>query len=339
MLLLKKDQVTNWLNKLMQTYQVFAPEKEDNYFYFRQISSGDQATLDYNNSSIPPKEVLFPRSEKLFCYRNDAGGVQLTEQVDEEKKVVFGIRPCDAKSFLLLDKVFNGDQYKDPYFLNRRNSTVLVGLGCSQPAATCFCTALGGGPFSQEGLDILLTDIGDQYLVEVLTGRGRELLSEMELPAAGQEAQDAALAVKESAACSSLVDLGGLKYRLDVNFYDSIWDILAEKCLGCGACTYSCPTCHCFDIVDEVDGKEGCRLRNWDACMFPQFTLHGSGHNPRPSGKERFRQRVMHKFKYFVDNYGATACVGCGRCIVNCPVNLDIRQVIEQIRQAGGDQQ
>jgi ferredoxin len=322
----------------MQTYQVFAPEKEDNFFYFRQLSSGDQATLDYTNSRISPKEVLFPRSEKLFCYRNEAGDVQLTEQVDKEKKVVFGVRPCDAKSFLLLDKVFNGEQYVDPYYLNRRNSTVLVGLGCNQPAATCFCASLSGGPFSQEGLDILLTDIGDQYLVEVVTERGKELLSGMDLPDAGQEAQAAARAVKESAACSSQVDLGGLKYRLDVNFDDPIWTLLSEKCLGCAACTYSCPTCHCFDIVDEVSGKEGCRNRNWDACMFPLFTLHGSGHNPRPTGKERFRQRVMHKFKYFVDNYGATACVGCGRCIVNCPVNIDIRQVIEQIRQAGGEQ-
>lgn len=338
MLLLKKDQVTNWLNKLMQSYQVFAPEKEDNSFYFRQISSSDQVTLDYTNSGISPKEVLFPRSEKLFCYRNEAGNVQLTEQIDEAKKVVFGIRPCDAKSFLLLDKVFNGDEYVDPYFLNRRNNTVLVGLGCNQPAATCFCTALGGGPFSSEGLDILLTDIGDQYLVEVATDRGRELLSGMELPDAGQEAQAAAQAVKASADCSSPVDLGGLKYKLDVNFNDPIWNQVSEKCIGCAACTYSCPTCHCFDIVDEVCGKEGCRVRNWDACMFPQFTLHGSGHNPRPTGKERFRQRVMHKFKYFIDKYGATACVGCGRCIANCPVNLDIRQVIEQIRQAGGDQ-
>lgn len=338
MLLLKKDQLNNWLNKLMQTYQVFAPEKEGNSFYFKQISSGDQATLDYANSGISPKEVLFPRSEKLFCYRNEAGDVQLTEQVDEAKIVVFGIRPCDAKSFVLLDKVFNGAEYVDPYYLNRRNNTVLVGLGCNQPAATCFCTALGGGPFSQEGLDILLTDLGDQYLVEAVTERGRELLSGMELPAAGQEAQAAAQAVKASADCSSQVDLGGLKYKLDVNFNDPIWNQVSEKCIGCAACTYSCPTCHCFDIVDEVAGKEGCRIRNWDACMFPQFTLHGSGHNPRPSGKERFRQRVMHKFKYFIDKYGATACVGCGRCIANCPVNLDIRQVIEQIRQAGGDQ-
>jgi len=338
-LLLNKDQITSWLNKLIPAYQVFAPVKEGDYFCFQKISSGEQAILNYTNSRIPPKEILFPRSEKLFCYRCETGGVQLTEQVDESKKVVVGVRPCDAKSFLLLDKVFNGDKYVDPYYLTRRNNTVLVGLGCNQPAATCFCTALGSGPFSTEGLDLLFVDIGDQYLVEVVTERGKELLSGMELPAAGQEAQEAARAVKESAACSSRVDLGGLKYRLDVNFDDPIWALLAEKCLGCAACTYTCPTCHCFDIVDEAAGNEGCRIRNWDACMFPLFTLHGSGHNPRPTGKERFRQRIMHKFKYFVDNYGTIACVGCGRCIVNCPVNLDIRQVIEQIRQAGGDQQ
>lgn len=339
MLLLKKDQVTNWLNNLMQTYQVFAPEKDGKSVNFKQISSSDQVVLDYYNSRIPPKEVLFPRSEKLFCYSSENGGVELTEQIEQGKKVVFGIRPCDANSFGLLDKVFDGDQYEDPYYLTRRKDTALVGIGCNHPCSTCFCTAFGGnGPFSTEGLDILLTDTGDQYLVEAVTEKGKELLSGMELPDAGQDVKDAALAVKESATCSSQVNLGGLKYQLDINFEEPIWKFISEKCLGCGACTYSCPTCHCFDIVDEVSGKQGCRVRNWDACMYPLFTLHGSGHNPRPSGKERFRQRVMHKFKYFIDNYGATACVGCGRCIVNCPVNIDIRQVIEQIRQAGGDQ-
>lgn len=339
MLLLNKDQTTTWLDKLLQAYQVFAPVKEDDYFCFKQISSPDQATLNYSNSKIPPKEVLFPRSEKLYSYRQETGDVQLEEQIDKNKKVIVGLRPCDVKSFILLDNVFSNERYVDPYYVTRRNNTVLVGLGCNQPAATCFCSSLGGGPFSTEGLDLLLVDIGDRYVVEVLTERGRELLSGMELPAADEKAQDAARTVKESASFSSQVDLNGLKSRLDVNFNDPIWDLLYEKCLGCAACTYTCPTCHCFDIVDEAAGKEGCRVRNWDACMFPLFTLHGSGHNPRPTGKERFRQRVMHKFKYFVDNYGAIACVGCGRCILNCPVNIDIRQVIEQIKRTGGDEQ
>jgi ferredoxin len=331
-LILNQDQLANWLNQLTDTYKVFAPVKDGDHYTFKEISSGNQVTLNYTNTKVPPKEVLFPRSEKLFCYRQENEGIQLEEKIDESKKVIFGLRPCDAKGFLLLDNVFNNDKYQDPYYLNRRKNTILVGLGCNQPATTCFCTSLGGGPFASEGLDILLVDIGNRYVVEVVTEKGQELLSGLNLPAAEPEAQEAARKVKEEAALSTSINLDGLKAKLDVIFYDPIWDLIHEKCLGCAACTYSCPTCHCFDIVDEAEGKEGCRIRNWDACMFPLFTLHGSGHNPRPTGKERFRQRVMHKFKYFVDNFNAVACVGCGRCIINCPVNLDIREVLAEIQ-------
>ena len=117
-------------------------------------------------------------------------------------------------------------------------------------------------------------------------------------------------------------------------FDHPIWKEVAERCLACGACTYLCPTCHCFDIQDEVMKSSGQRVRNWDSCMFPLFTLHGSGHNPRTRQGERWRQRLQHKFNYYVENFGCTACVGCGRCIVNCPVNIDIREVLERVRNA-----
>ncbi|MGB9825297.1 MAG: 4Fe-4S dicluster domain-containing protein [Desulfofundulus sp.] len=331
-LLLNKSQITSWVNKLIENYEVFAPVKEDEHFCFKQIDSGDEVVLSYNNSKIPPKEVLFPRSEKLFCYDYEKDSVKLTEVIDKNKKVILGVRPCDARSFLLLDNVFKNEKYQDPCYLTRRNNTVLVGLGCNQPAVTCFCTSLGGGPFSTEGLDLLLVDIGEQYVVEVLTDKGQTLLSEINLPPATEEQKEAARQVKEGVSLVSHVNLEGLKDKLDVNFYSPIWDLIHEKCLGCAACTYSCPTCHCFDIVDEAEGNDGCRIRNWDACMFPLFTLHGSGHNPRPTGKERFRQRIMHKFKYFVDNFNVIACVGCGRCIINCPVNLDIRKVLTELQ-------
>jgi len=125
----------------------------------------------------------------------------------------------------------------------------------------------------------------------------------------------------------------GLKENLDEMYDDPFWDELHLRCLGCGVCTYLCPTCHCFDIVDEGNGAAGQRLRNWDTCQFALFTHHTSGHNPRPTGRERMRQRVMHKFNYFVSNFGDIACVGCGRCVRECPVNLDIRAVIEDARQ------
>ncbi|MCL6610709.1 MAG: 4Fe-4S dicluster domain-containing protein [Peptococcaceae bacterium] len=334
-MIIAKNDLPGLLDKLMSEYEVYAPVKEGAYSLYKKIKSGSEACFGYVNSKIPPKGVLFPQSEKLFCYNMTGEGAKLEECIDSGKKVVFGIRPCDAKSLLLLDNVFNNDKFRDPYYLTRRENTLLVGMACLEPAGTCFCTSMGTGPFDKAGLDIMLTDIGDAYLVEPVSEKGGALAAGLGLSAAGEEQKAAAAKARDSAEVACRVNIEGLKARLDANFYDPIWERFHEKCLGCAACTYSCPTCHCFDIVDEAVDCNGCRVRNWDSCMFPLFTLHGSGHNPRPGGKERMRQRVMHKFKYFVDNFNATACVGCGRCIKNCPVNLDIREILADIQGEG----
>ncbi|UCG91125.1 MAG: 4Fe-4S dicluster domain-containing protein, partial [candidate division WOR-3 bacterium] len=130
-----------------------------------------------------------------------------------------------------------------------------------------------------------------------------------------------------------IFEVEDLGKKLD-NFDGSYWETLHQKCLGCGICTYFCPTCHCFDINDEVIKSHGRRVRTWDSCMFPLFTLHASGHNPRPTKKERMRQRIIHKFNYSKKYYGKTFCVGCGRCIINCPVNVDVRRIVKEIMEA-----
>ncbi len=330
-MIISKSAIAGLLDKIIAEYQVFAPVKEGTYSLFKQIKSGAEADLSSKNTKTPPKGILFPQSEKLFSYSVTPEGTRVEECVDNGKKVVFGIRPCDAKSLLLLDNVFKNNQYEDPYYMNRRANTILVGIGCNDPASTCFCTSMNSGPFDASGLDLLLVDTGENYVVEAVSDRGKELAAKMGLTAAGEADKSAAAKVKASAEVACKVNTKGLKEKLDANFYDEVWDRIHEKCLGCGSCTYSCPTCHCFDIVDDAVDCNGCRVRNWDSCMYPLFTLHGSGHNPRTSGKERMRQRVMHKFKYFVDNFNAMACVGCGRCIKNCPVNLDIREVLADI--------
>lgn len=328
MIISKKD-LAGFLDGLLGEYEVLAPVKQDGNVDFQKINSGEQAYLQYSNSKKPPKGILFPQSEKLFCYETTQDGVKVEESYDDAKKVIFGIRPCDAKSFTMLDSAFKNDQYEDPYYYKRRENSVVVGFGCNQPCGTCFCTSVGSGPFDTTGSDVFLTDMGEEYLVEAVTDKGKAFLAKYKL----QDGSPDASKIKEAAVVPSKVNLEGLKGKLDVNFYDEIWNSLWEKCLGCAACTYLCPTCHCFDIVEEADGGKGCRIRNWDACMFPLFTLHGSGHNPRTTGKERVRQRIMHKFKYFQDKFEQTACVGCGRCIKNCPVNLDIRVLLDTIQQ------
>lgn len=331
-MILNKSEATKLLDKLVSEYRVIAPVEKNGMVEFAAIQKGEEAKLDYVNTKRPGKEILFPQSEELFNYTVDTEGLRMQDNVDSQASIVFGMRPCDVKSWVLLDNVFKNDQYTDVYYMTRRTNTLVVGLGCNEPASTCFCSSVACGPFAKEGSDIFLTDIGEAYVVEGISEKGQELLAKLGLSEAGAEAKAAAAKLQEEVKADGSVNIEGLAEKLPGLYDHEYWNSLYEKCIGCGACTYLCPTCHCFDIADEATDCNGCRVRNWDGCMFPLFTLHGSGHNPKPTGKERWRQRLMHKFNYFVERYNATACVGCGRCIKNCPVNLDIRQALADIQ-------
>jgi len=235
---------------------------------------------------------------------------------------------------LLLDKVFKNDEYRDPYYYERRDNSVVIGQACNKISPSCFCSSMGISPASSEGSDIFLIDLGDSYQVEVITEKGKALMAGLQELSELTADEQALVNTIKSAQTSSKVDVATITAKLDKMFDSPFWDSLHEKCLSCNACTFSCPTCHCFDISEEVHKNEGSRVRTWDGCMAPLFTLHGSGHNPRDKKKARWRQRMMHKFNYFVHNNGDIACVGCGRCIKSCPVNLDIRQVIDGVNKA-----
>lgn len=331
--IIKKRDISNFLNNLLQEYEVLAPVKREGLVLFDRISSGGEAFLDYANSKKSLKEILLPQSERLFTYSSTDVRSIKTSPGQEKPILIFGIRPCDAGSFLFLDKVFLEEKYEDPYYLNRRNAMTVVAMGCNKPRSTCFCGSVDGGPFSTEGSDILLIDIGEEYIVQTATDKGIRLLEGKELEDAEEDKLNLMRKVIQDAEASMApkIEIEGLKEKLDKIFDDPIWDLLTEKCIGCGVCTYLCPTCYCFDIVDENTDSRGERIRIWDSCQFPHFTLQASGANPRPTNKERFRQRIMHKFSYCMDNEGQIGCVGCGRCVIECPVNLDIRQVLTAI--------
>jgi ferredoxin len=336
--IIKKKDMVSLLDRLIKEYELFAPVKRDSLILFEAIGSGSEAYLDYQNSKIPPKGILFPQSETLFSCRSTKHTAEMEVPPSPEKPLlIFGIRPCDARSLMLLDKVFDGE-CKDPYYLNRRANTVVVSIGCTTPRTSCFCTAVGAGPFSAEGSDLLLIDIGSEYLVQIVTDKGTQLLKDApEFSDAGEDKLPLTRQVIETAEASMSPGLKveGLKEKLDSMFDDPMWDQVSEKCIDCGVCTFLCPTCHCFDMVDEAVDSGTARIRIWDSCQFPLFTLQASGLNPRPTVKERCRQRIMHKFSYFIDNHGQCACVGCGRCVTECPVNLDIRQVLTTVSQVG----
>lgn len=259
--------------------------------------------------------------------------MQLNAAQEESKPaVVIGVRPCDARSLALLDKVFMTDKYTDTQYSRKRANTTIVGLACKDPPTTCFCRSLGGDPFDVNGIDLLMTDISQGYIMEALTEKGEKLLShapQARPPSKRELLEQARIKREARAAVDRELPVKEAEAHLETMFEDDFWDRVAAKCLGCGVCTYVCPTCHCFDITDEVLDSDGVRVRSWDSCMYPLFTHQASGHNPRKSGKERMRQRVMHKFNYTLKNNDAAFCVGCGRCVQDCPVNLDIREVIK----------
>jgi len=333
---IKKTEIADLVYRLMEKHRVYAPVRQQDMSSFQEISTADQIDLSLANTTLSPKSIMLPHSESMFEFAlettTDQAGILLEIETDPTPRVIFGIRPCDARAFQLLDLNFDTVAYKDPWWVKRRQITTIVGLGCNSPCGTCFCTSVGSGPFATEGLDLLLIDGEDELVIQVITAKGSKLLNDM-----GVEAElsgvkkEVVSSLQESSLQSikSVVATESLKYHeAKALFNADFWEEVQFACINCGVCTFVCPTCWCFDIQDEVCKSKGVRLRSWDSCMFPLFTLHGSGHNPRSQKLQRLRQRFMHKLKYFVDKYDSgVACVGCGRCVQQCPVNIDIRQI------------
>lgn len=308
-----------------------APVEDEGLVRFAVVEKADAAKLDYDNSRWSPKEVLFPKTEQLLSYDIGNQSVEMKEgEASPTATVLFGVRPCDAAGLTVLDRVFLAEPVDAPYQA-RREATTVVGLSCTAPRAECFCTSVGLSPTSTEGSDVLLTPLDGKVLVEVVTDKGAALVGSLgQVIQPGELPKDEVTKAAEERITPRRL-LTELVEALEQHFESQEWEELARRCLGCGTCAYVCPTCHCFDLVDEADMRCGVRCRNWDACQFALFTLHASGHNPRTHQGARYRQRVLHKFSYFARKHGRFMCVGCGRCLAACPVGMDIAEVAEAV--------
>ena len=337
---LDKKDFKPFLQSLMVEYDLFAPvQLAEGVAVFKKIDRPDEVDFSSSNTQKPAKEVFFPQSETMFRYEKTGKQHQVTSTEEvERKRVILGARPCDIQAVSLIDQVFSGKEYTDVYYVNKRKATTIIGMACDHPLSTCFCSSMKGGPFHREGSDLFLIDLGEAYLVELLTEKGKTFQKNKFLKEALAKDINSAKEVEEKATPKTDVSLpvAGIEKRLDQMLESPFWERVQEKCIGCRICTYLCPTCHCFDIVDEALTNKGQRVRNWDSCLSSLYSQETSGHNPRPTNREQTRQRIMHKFNYFPKNFDQIACVGCGRCIIYCPVNFDIRQTIKEI-QKGGD--
>jgi formate hydrogenlyase subunit 6/NADH:ubiquinone oxidoreductase subunit I len=311
--------------------RVVGPKRVGQMALYEPLARGEELDL----SELPrrsAKEAFFPVCEDILRYEKQEGKTSVTD-IDLArlpKTVLIGARPCDASAPGILDAVFSWD-YNDEFFLERRRKTTIIGLACTNADDACFCTAVGLSPADRNGSDLFLAPLeGGAYVVEAVTEKGEKLLkTHAQLFQDQPDVRPLPLAEPQMAR----LDLAKIKGWLDSNFESAFWKEIAARCIGCGSCAFICPACHCFDISDEGVEAKGCRRKHWDACGFGKFTNHASGHNPRDIQAVRYRNRIMHKFKYYDDKFGKTLCTGCGRCIRACPVGIDIASVLDDIQK------
>jgi len=328
----RKD-IAELLAKWQKDFTVFVPSRDSGNAEMVVWDGKDVTFLDwYRNTIVPPKSKFLLNMEKMFGFSKDGRGYAIEAPAEAPpKQLIFGIRPCDARAIGIIDMVFK-DSYEDRYYLSRRENSVLVGLTCANPYDSCFCTSLGSGPSESANVDLLLTDIGDAFVVEEITDKGKALMAGVE-GEAGKEDEAKAAAVKQAAAAkvTRKIDTKTIAERLPAAFdNEKYWQKDAAKCVSCGICTFLCPTCYCFDINDEMLKGEGARYRNWDSCSFPLYTKMPA-ENPREAKWRRVRQKVNHKYTFYPMLFDVIACTGCGRCIRQCPVNWDITQTLNGV--------
>ena len=283
-----------------------------------------------------PKDFFFPQSECLMKFKTEGKNIEIIDTRSEsEDFAIFGVRACDARAFKVLDNVFLKEPV-DTYYQNRREHGIIISLACDRPAETCFCGTFDIDAANPDG-DIVCYKTESALYLDAKTEKGQGLLAAVEAatePAEASEIDAAKQQITERLNRLPLADLKSDAFgagKTDTYFNAPEWKELSEACLGCGTCTFVCPTCQCYDIKDFNTGHGVIRHRCWDSCMYSEFTKMSAG-QPRLTQLERFRQRFMHKLVYYPENNdGLFSCVGCGRCVSKCPIGMNIVKVMKKL--------
>jgi ferredoxin len=313
-----------WVDSLIDTQEVIGVKAKGERFAFGPLEAADDLRLDYDVTILPPKKYLLPQAETVLKFGEDG---DYSSVLDEQPRILFGVHPYDVVAIAQMDAVFEKDN-ADIHYLTRRRNTAIVANDIQTPSPNVFAGCMNTAVV-QDGFDVLISKIGDDYLVDARTDTGEALIQGLD----GDRADELSLARREQLWDDNrrLLRNHQLKVKpeelpdlLEEGFNSGIWDKRAEKCYSCGSCNLVCPTCYCFDMRDDVNWnlKSGERKRSWDGCLLSNFALVAGGHNFRSNRTARYRHRFYRKGKYLWDRMGQIACVGCGRCITACTTHI-----------------
>jgi len=327
---------------IIAAHETYAPVEKFGNFDFKRVTrltDCNPASPIAQTRSIKP--LFFPRSAKILKYTADRSGTEVSE-TDEDplagSRVILGAKHCDARALQVLDKVYNWDYIDDDY-QKRRLNTVIVSTRCDKAETHCFCTSLDYDVENLDALDVLVVNGTDgKIYIKARTEKGEGLLKETASALNPVAEEQAAAEMKKQ------YDAFAASFRLKMNYkevneklskiFDSPeFENVSASCVGCNTCAFTCPTCHCFKISDEMIKDTGVRYKSYDSCNNGYFTLMAGEHNPRPAKYRRWRQRALHKFVYYKERFGENLCVGCGKCTIACPVNISIFEVVKQVSE------
>lgn len=330
---ISRSELSTILDRLASEAKLIAPTDVEGVILYKPVATSDQIAWDFTRPVLPIKDAFFPATERLLTIEKIGQEITISEYLSETARVIFGVRPCDARGVKTLETLFIDTPPIDPYFAHRRANTTLIGLSCQEMGETCFCTSMGGSPDDPQDMDIMLTQAEDGYSVQIITKKGQALLADRLSQDRGSRLSPQITPSRNPISVPALekIDWPG-------HFHEAYWDRIAERCLSCRLCAYICPTCRCFTVRDAaVPGDNGNqvyeRIRCWDACTGEAYRKIAGGHNPRQAKGQRLRNRIYCKFDYYPKQYGPMACTGCGRCVEMCPVNIDITEILRDLTE------
>jgi len=336
MRIILKEDFEKFVNSLIKddSLNVIGVKSKGDKFAFGQLDAADELRLDYDVTILPPKKYFFPQRETLVTY-NVANGFAAKDPADLKPTVILGVHPYDIVALLHMDEIFR-ETKSDPYYFEKRKSSIIIGVNIQNMSERCFAPQMGCA-IIDHGYDLMLTDLGNRYAVNIGSHKGEQLLDKYSENVTDALARDVQMVGQKK---QEIMNMSQQKFDFPTELipemlnktYDQsgFWEKHSEKCLACGSCVLVCPTCYCFDVKDDpnLSLESGERVRTWDGCLLEDFAKIASGENFRPTRPTRYRHRYFKKGKYLFDRFGFVSCVGCGRCSSNClpdianPVNL-----------------